>query len=90
MKIAGIQLVVPLVTHGELIGWLGLGPRLMDRTIRVISLPVNEPAIQAAPQYGLRSWLPNNRLSYSNTSDESRNAGCSRIQHAYCQRSTQN
>ncbi len=47
---SGIQLVVPLVTHGELIGWLGLGPRrsgqeysVDDRTL------LTNLAIQAAP-----------------------------------------
>jgi serine phosphatase RsbU (regulator of sigma subunit) len=49
-KAAGLKILVPLITHGELIGWLGLGPRLSeqeysadDRTL-LFNL-----AVQAAP-----------------------------------------
>jgi serine phosphatase RsbU (regulator of sigma subunit) len=50
MRTAGIQLVVPLVTHGELIGWLGLGPRRsgQDYSVDDRALLTNL-ATQAAP-----------------------------------------
>ena len=49
-RAAGLKILVPLITHGELIGWLGLGPRLSeqeysadDRTL------LFHLAVQAAP-----------------------------------------
>jgi serine phosphatase RsbU (regulator of sigma subunit) len=46
----GIQLVVPLVTHGELIGWLGLGPRLSGQDYSVDDrVLLTNLATQAAP-----------------------------------------
>jgi serine phosphatase RsbU (regulator of sigma subunit) len=50
MTASGIQLLVPLVTQGELIGWLGLGPRLSGQEYSVDDRALlTKLAIQAAP-----------------------------------------
>ena len=84
MKSAGIQLVVPLVTHGELIGWLGLGPRRSgqdysgdDRAL------LTNLAIQAAPAVRVAQLVAQRQielLEHERISQEMQVA--SRIQHA--------
>jgi serine phosphatase RsbU (regulator of sigma subunit)/anti-sigma regulatory factor (Ser/Thr protein kinase) len=50
LRAAGIRLVVPLVTHGELIGTLNLGPRLSDQGYSSDDRKLLESlAAQAAP-----------------------------------------
>lgn len=50
LREAGVQLVVPLVTHGELIGLLNLGPRLSEQSYSVDDRRLLENlAGQAAP-----------------------------------------
>jgi serine phosphatase RsbU (regulator of sigma subunit)/anti-sigma regulatory factor (Ser/Thr protein kinase) len=50
LRAAGVQLVVPLVTHGELIGTLNLGPRLSDQDYSSDDRKLLESlASQAAP-----------------------------------------
>ena len=50
LREAGVQLVVPLVTHGELIGLLNLGPRLSEQNYSVDDRRLLENlAGQAAP-----------------------------------------
>ena len=50
LRAAGVKLVVPLVTHGELIGTLNLGPRLSDQEYSADDRRLLENlASQAAP-----------------------------------------
>jgi serine phosphatase RsbU (regulator of sigma subunit)/anti-sigma regulatory factor (Ser/Thr protein kinase) len=50
LKVAGVRLVVPLVSHGELIGLLNLGPRLSDQDYSADDRGLlNNLATQAAP-----------------------------------------
>jgi serine phosphatase RsbU (regulator of sigma subunit)/anti-sigma regulatory factor (Ser/Thr protein kinase) len=50
LRAAGVRLVVPLVTHGELIGTLNLGPRLSDQDYSTDDRRLLENlAAQAAP-----------------------------------------
>lgn len=50
LKSIGVEMVVPLVTHGELVGWIGLGPRLSGQEYSADDRALlSNLAVQAAP-----------------------------------------
>jgi serine phosphatase RsbU (regulator of sigma subunit) len=50
LRAAGLKILVPLITHGELIGWLGLGPRLSEQEYSADDrMLLFNLAVQAAP-----------------------------------------
>jgi serine phosphatase RsbU (regulator of sigma subunit) len=50
LKTMGVEMVVPLVTHGELVGWISLGPRLSGQEYSADDRALlSNLAVQAAP-----------------------------------------
>src|SRR3989304_3421316 len=50
LKTMGVEMVVPLVTHGELVGWISLGPRLSGQEYSADDRALlSDLAVQAAP-----------------------------------------
>ena len=50
LKLTGVEMVVPLVTHGELVGWISLGPRLSGQEYSADDRALlSNLAVQAAP-----------------------------------------
>ncbi len=62
LKEAGVRLVVPLVSQGELIGVLNLGPRLSEQEYSSDDRKLlDNLAAQAAPALRVGSWCASRR-----------------------------